>query len=270
MKYRLLATDIDGTLINSKRELTEKTIKAIHRLQDNGVFFTLSTGRPLQNIRQFIEPLKIKAPVIIYNGAMIVDPKTEEILFDKTMDKNDARLLIDNGKEWGANILMWSKGKLYAYEYNKYIEFYHKQCTVEPIIIDNKSMEQDIIEKGITKLLWHNEVPDVQDFVNNKIPKIDIKNTTLCTSMPYFLELFNKDISKAISLGKVGEICGVSPSEIVAVGDGENDVEMLQFAGLGVAMDNASDSVKNKADEVTSSNDEDGVAVLIEKLLNNN
>lgn len=267
MKYKLLASDIDGTLITSKRELTEKTIKAVNGLKNKGVFFTLSTGRPLQNIRQFIEPLKLETPVIIYNGAMIVDPKTEEILFDKTMLKEDASLLINNGKEWGANMLIWSKGKLYAHEYNKYIEFYHKQCTVAPIMIESESMEREIIDRGITKLLWHNEVPDIQDFVKNKIPKIGIKNTTLCTSMPYFLELFNKDISKAVSLGKVGEICGVSTDEIIAVGDGENDVEMLQFAGLGIAVDNASDLVKEKADEITLSNDEDGVAALIEKYI---
>ncbi len=263
MKYKLMALDMDGTLLNSKGEITPKTLDAIHQAQEVGRFVTVSTGRPVQGVDKYNDRLHIDGPAIIYNGAMIVHTKTREILFEQNLDSEDARKILALGRKYHTTMCVWSKNQLYGNVLNDRIHEYKKMSGVEPLLIED---DEALIEQGITKILWNDEIERIQEF-QKVLGEMDFKEVTYCTSKPIFLEIFNCKVSKAIAMEKIGEILNIAKSEMIAVGDGMNDLSMIEYAGLGVAMGNAPDELKERANEVTSSNECDGIAEVIEKYM---
>lgn len=116
MKYRLIATDMDGTLLQPDDTISTATLKAIEKAREKGVVFTLSTGRPVQGVKKYIDLLGLDCPVITYNGAVVVHSGTGDILFSQEMDKEDARLVYNLALEKGVMFILWSKNRLYASE----------------------------------------------------------------------------------------------------------------------------------------------------------
>ncbi len=134
---------------------------------------------------------------------------------------------------------------------------------MEPIIINN--MEQ-LIENGVTKILWYDEVEKIEQY-KNEIGRYLSDNVNFHPSRPYFMEFVDKYASKAIAMERLGQYYGIKQSEMIAVGDGFNDLSMIEYAGLGVAMANSPDEVKERADYITLSNEEDGVAHVIHEFI---
>ena len=126
--------------------------------------------------------------------------------------------------------------------------------------------EEALLDQGITKILWYDEVENVNQW-QVELDEVEFGSVTYCTSQPIFLEFFNKMVSKAIAMEKIGEIYGIRREEMIAAGDGYNDLAMIEYAGLGVAMDNAVDDVKAAAQYITASNEEDGIAKVIEEFI---
>ena len=263
IKYKLLALDIDGTLLNDKRELTERTVGAIKRAIDSGVHVTLCTGRPIQGVKWLVERLGITVPVITYNGAEIVDPASGEILFKNQLLPSDAVKIAEYGRDRGVTLIIWSKGELYGYPMNERVDFYKQIALTEP---KEATDIKGLAERGITKIIWFDEIDRVNQF-KTELNKSDFKSVTYVTSNPRFLEFFNSEVSKRISMEKLAEILGVSREEIVAIGDGYNDVPMLEGAGLSIAMGNAPDDIKAMCHKVTLDNNSDGVAYAIEEYI---
>ncbi len=259
MAYKLLALDMDGTLLNSNGEIGVKTLDAIHKAQDQNVVVTLSTGRPLQGVDKYNGLLQIEAPAILYNGAMIVHTKTREILFEQKLNTEDARKIIELGEKYHTTMCIWSRNDLYVNVLNERVDAYKRLSDVEPILIEDY---EGLLAQGITKILWNDEIDRIDEF-QEILAKETFQEVSFCTSKPIFLELFSSKVSKAIAMKKVGEITGIQPSEMIAIGDGANDLSMIEYVGLGVAMGNAPDLVKEKADLVTLSNDCDGIAEVI-------
>lgn len=263
MQYKLIAVDIDGTLLNSQGDITEKTVNAIQRVVEKGVLFTICTGRPIQGVERFNRILNLDAPFITYNGAMIVMGKSKEILYEQGLSPEDARSIIHWGKKLKTTIMVWSNNQLYASELNERAHDYKKLSTVEPILLEN---EEAIIQKGITKILWYDDIDKI-DYFQSVLKDQLGDGVNYCTSKPTFLEFFDKKVSKAIAMEKLGEHFGISSEEMIAIGDGFNDLPMIEYAGLGVAMGNAPDLIKEKANFVTLSNDEDGIAYVLDKFV---
>ena len=263
MKYKLVAMDMDGTLLNSKLSITIDTLFAIKKAMGQGVKFTISTGRPLLGIKKYVEILGIDSPVITYNGAMVVDPITEKILFKKDLIPSDARKILELGKKHDVLMCIWSNGNLYANRLDGNLENYRNLSGAVPVALDD--FEQ-VVNDGISKILWINE----EDKINQYIKEIDpsmFENVTYVTSQPIFLEFFNRDVNKGVALNFIAETLGVLQEEVVAVGDGLNDYEMISYAGLGVAMGNAHPKIKKIAKYITATNDEDGIADVIYELI---
>ena len=267
MKYKLLALDIDGTLLNDRRELTDRTVMAIKRAIDSGVYVTLCTGRPIQGVKWLVERLGIITPVITYNGAEIVDPATNEVLFKTQLLPEDAVKIAEWGKDRGVTLIVWSQGELYGYPMNERVDFYKQIALTEPKeVTDIKGLA----EEGITKIIWFDEIDRINQ-LKTQLNKSDFESVTYVTSNPKFLEFFNSEVSKRISMERLAEILGVSREETVAIGDGYNDVPMLEGAGLSIAMGNAPDDIKALCVAVTDDNNNDGVAKAIERyILSNN
>ncbi len=264
MTFKLIAVDMDGTLLNDKGIITPHTIAAIKAAIDKGVIFTISTGRPIQGVDKYNDILDLKAPIITYNGAMIVQSDTHEILFSKTLLYNDAMDIMKIGNEIGITMLVWANNKLYCNFFNEKVDDYKKLSNVEPILIDDYNT---LAKSGITKILWY-EQSNVILNLQHGLEKITFEKVTYCTSKPTFLEFFNSEVSKAKAMKIIGEIYNIKRDEMIAIGDGYNDLPMIEFAGLGVAMENAPEGVKQHSDYITTkSNNSDGIAEVIEKFV---
>ena len=263
MQYKLIAGDMDGTLLDPQMQVRETTIKAIEKAMEQGIIFTVATGRPFAGVERYEALYKLlKAPVITYNGAVILNPQDKSVLYERLLDSFAAETLISMGKASGTTVLIWSKGELYIYEHTVHTEFYAEMTRSTPIIIKGEQDEKMLAQQGITKLLLYGE-PERIARTQEKIEKAKLKNVACCTSHPSFLETFHSDASKGEALKFLAEYLGISPSEIIAIGDEMNDISMLKFAGLGIAMGNAHPAAKAVADFITLKNGEDGVAHAI-------
>lgn len=263
MGYKFIAADMDGTLLNQSGEITPRTQEAIRKAVEKGVIFSVSTGRPIQGVEIYQHILNLKAPFITYNGAMIVDSVTRDILFCQELEKEDARKILRAGRDFGTTMCVWSGNKLYGNVLNDRIHDYKKLSQVEPELIED---EEALLEQGITKILWYDEAESILKW-QEVLAETDFNSAAFCTSKPVFLEFFNSKVSKASALKKIGELYHIRREEMIAVGDGYNDLSMIEYAGLGVAMGNAPEEIRQKAAYVTSSNEEDGIAGVIEKFI---
>ncbi|NMA65984.1 MAG: HAD family phosphatase [Clostridiaceae bacterium] len=263
MTYKLIAVDIDGTLLNDKGQLTEGNKEAIRKAVDKGVVFTIATGRAVQGVINLIEALNIDIPFITYNGAMVIMGKSREILYERKLNEEDARIIINLGKENGSSVMVWNNNNLYVTAMDERVDKYKNISKVKPILIENMD---EVINGGVSKVLWYNDVEKINEY-QKEIDQYISNNVNFHTSQPYFLEFNDKLASKAIAMENLGKHFGIQQSEMIAVGDGYNDLSMIDYAGLGVAMANAPDEIKQRADYVTLSNNDDGVAHVIREFI---
>jgi Cof subfamily protein (haloacid dehalogenase superfamily) len=263
MAYKLIAVDIDGTLLNSDGILTEETRKAIADCVDHRIVFTISTGRPIQGVRELNRTLNLDCPYITYNGAMVVLGLSGEVLYEQRLSAEHARSILRLGQEWDTTMLVWTDNKLYADRQNERVSQYAQASGTEPVITGNLT---DVVTQGVTKILWYDDVESINRY--QSLAESRLSDEINChTSRPFFLEFVDQKASKAIALERIGEYYGIDRREMIAVGDGQNDISMIRYAGLGVAMGNAQPSVKAAADFVTRSNDEDGLAYTIRRFI---
>jgi len=261
MSYRLIAVDMDGTLLDDSKKITPRTAEAVRRASAEGVTVCLSTGRPLCGVRRYLDELALDTPVITCNGALIADASSGEVLFSRCVEPQDARAVWIYGQAFDTTICVWVRDRLYVNRIDERTEDYKKISGVEPEIIADF---EALIREGISKLLWYDTPENITVFRE----KLDTElngGVSYLTSNPAFLEFFDSRVSKAKAMEFLGAHIGIAREEMIAVGDGENDLSMLEYAGLGVAMGNASEAVKSRCGHVTASNNDDGVAKVIER-----
>ena len=264
MKYKLIAVDMDGTLLNDNGQITPETIAAINLAVSKKVIFTICTGRPIQGVDKYSKLLQLKAPIITYNGSMIVQSDTKEVLFSQTLTYSDAIKILNAGNKMGATMCVWAHNKLYCNVFNDRVDFYKSISDVTPTLIADYDA---LAQSGITKILWSDDAEVIAD-MQQQLKQVAFENVTYCTSRPIFLEFFNGDVSKACAMQTIGQIYGIKREEMIAIGDGYNDLSMIEYAGLGVAMANAPDGVKQKSAYVTeNTNNDGGVAEVIQKFI---
>jgi Cof subfamily protein (haloacid dehalogenase superfamily) len=263
MKYKLMAVDIDGTLLNSRGELTDNTVMAIREAIKKGLVFVISTGRPIEGVVDLINKINLDIPVITYNGAVVLKGSSKECLYNCNLSKEDTVAIYNMGKEFETMTCMWIDGSLYVSEVNEKTKKYAEITGASPFVIDDIN---DIAKDGATKVLWYDDVERIEGFIKDLDGKTS-DSYTYHTSRPYFLEFVNSNATKAIAMEKLGEIYKIDRNEMIAVGDGYNDLSMIKYAGIGVAMGNSKEDIKNAADYVTLTNDEDGVAEVIRKFV---
>ena len=240
MSRKILALDLDGTLTDSNKEITPRTKEMIAKMQEQGHIVVLASGRPTPGVQRVADKLHLSEMggyMLSYNGARVQDCKTGEILFQQTMPLDMIPILFDEAKEHQIGMMTYQNGKIISGEI---VDEYMGLGTADPE------------HAARLEVLFREKYGD----------RIDVGR-----SEPFFLELLPKHVDKAASLGKLCEALGQTKEDLIACGDGFNDRSMIAFAGLGVAMANAQDVVKEVADYVTLSNDEDGVAHVIEKFI---
>lgn len=266
MKYKLLAVDVDGTLLNSNKEITPNTKARIHETIEKGVIFTISSGRPVQGVQLIINKLEVDIPVITYNGAMVITGESRKVIYSCTMKNEDVIQVERFGRERNTTIAIWSDNQLFVNRADERAAKYSELSGTEAKLYENV---EEVLVKGVNKILWYDEVERINAF-QEELKNIINPTINFHTSQPFFLEFVDVNASKAIALEKLGKFYGINREEMIAVGDGFNDLSMIEYAGLGVAMENAPLEIKQAADFVTRSNDNDGVAFVIEKFILNN
>ncbi len=266
MNYRLLVLDLDGTLTNSQKEISPRNKETLIRLQQKGVSLVLASGRPLYGIVPLAEELRMSefdGYILAYNGGEIVRCRTGEKLYEKVLPNDVIPVLYETAGAYGLSILTHD-GPVVITEHgrDKYVA---KEAFLNRMEVREVSNFPASIPLPVPKCLIVGE-PDKLIPVERELSARLKDRINVFRSEPYFLELVPPGVDKALSLAVLLEKTGMKREETVAMGDGYNDLSLIRFAGMGVAMGNAQDTVKDAADYITLTNDEDGVAVAVEKL----
>ncbi|MDR2834569.1 MAG: sugar-phosphatase [Streptococcaceae bacterium] len=267
MSIKLVAVDIDGTLITSDRILTEKTKEAVFEARRQGVKIVLTTGRPLPGVHDLLAQLNLTQVgdyVITYNGALVQNSATGEILV-KNGVTHDEYLEIDLMAR-KLNVHMHAITATHIYTANRDISPYTvHESTLVGMPIRYRTQEEMTPDMEIIKTMYIDE-PEFLTQVIEQLPKTFRDKFTTVKSSPFYFEVLNKQASKGAALTHLAEQLGIGISETMAVGDEENDLSMLEAAGFSVAMGNTTNQrVLEVTDAITSSNDEDGFAEALYK-----
>ncbi|QGH33323.1 Cof-type HAD-IIB family hydrolase [Gracilibacillus salitolerans] len=256
MKYKLVALDVDGTLLNGNGVLTQKTINAVNKAYHSGVEVVISTGRSLQQTRPILDELEIEGILVSHNGATTIKTDSKDIIYEFSYDIQEVAEIIKYCRVHGIQFSVCTAFDFYVEQINEYqIELFEK-FNLNPIIHKDLLTLTDKVMKFTV---------DDQERVDGWR---DIKLKQLRkTSDGFFQDIIHPNAHKASALEQVLYKLKIDRSEIIAIGDFYNDLEMLEFAGLGIAMGNAPEDLKEKADVVTTSNNEDGVFHALEEYL---
>ncbi|TSB44899.1 sugar-phosphatase [Alkalicoccobacillus porphyridii] len=266
--YKLVAIDIDGTLLNDQHEVTEEVKEALHAAKKEGVKIVLCTGRPIGGVQRYLQELNLVEEgdyVIAYNGALVQNAHTKEVVSELTLEYKDLKRMYELSLELDCPMHYFDSANLYTP--NRQISTYTVlEAHLTTVPLHYLPVEEAPQHITIPKMMFIHE-PEKLDQVIKRIPE-DIKQSyMLVKSAPFFLEILNPSVSKGNAVKLLAEELGIKQEEIMALGDNGNDVSMIKFAGCGVAMGNAIPEVKEVADHITSSNNQNGVAQAIRELI---
>lgn len=269
MQYKLLVLDLDGTLTNDRKEITPRTLTALMRAQDAGIKVVLCSGRPVYGIAHLGEQLRLAdygGYIIAFNGGKIIEWQTKRVIMERKLPDELVPVVYQYAVDAGLAILTYRGETIVTNcSFDRHV-MHNAYINRLPIVeLDDFLAE---IEYPVNKCLIVGEPEPLHALELKMLPEVGDR-LGIFRSAPYFLELVPPGIDKAVSLATLIDNIGVKREEVIACGDGYNDISIIEFAGLGVAMANAVDEVKEKADYVTLSNEEDGVACVIDKFILN-
>lgn len=270
MNYQILALDLDGTLTNSKKEISRPTLEALIHIQEQGKKVVLASGRPTQGVLPLAGQLNLDcygSYILSFNGGRITDCRSREVIYNKTLPMDIVAPLfniVDKYRGQGVDIVGYTSDMLLSGgSTNRYSEL---ESHINHMPIKSVDDFPSHITAPVNKFLVTGE-PDVIQEVKAEVADSFRSYLYIYLSDPFFLEIMPPGIDKAHSLLRLLTSIGLTADEMVCCGDGYNDVTMIETAGLGVAMANAQPLVLEKADYITKSNDEDGVLHVIEKFM---
>ncbi len=267
MRYRLLALDLDGTLTNSHRQITPRTTDALRQAQENGVRIVLASGRPAYGIAPYADEIRLDkygGYIFSYNGGEIISWHSKEPLYKKTLDPEILPCLYQCAKNSGFPIITFHKE--FVITENPEDEYVQKEAVLSVMTLKKVSSFLQAVQFPTGKCMIAGEPSKLVNLEKEMHARLKGR-VEVYRSEPYFLELVPKGTDKARSLAYLLKKLGISREETAACGDGFNDLSMIKYAGLGVAMRNAQETVRGHADYVTCSNDDDGVAHVIERFI---
>lgn len=264
MKYKCLILDIDDTLINDNHEITLKTKETLIRFQEAGYTLVLASGRPFEGMLEearILELDKYGSYIISFNGATITRMNDLKRVYEKHMLFEDQETLLPFLRERNIVPLTYSDGEIYVEAKNDYTHIESK-LTGMPMNIGAEFFQT--LSKPMLKFIGVAD-PQIIKPVEQELGGHFGKMSNAVTSKPFYLEFFHQDVSKGDAVRHLSEILAIKPEEMIAVGDGNNDITMLQEAGLGIAVANATERLKAVANELTASNNDEGVVAVVEK-----
>lgn len=264
-KYKIIFSDIDGTLLNSKHEITEETKLAISNLSKKKVPVILVSARMPKGIVSLKNELNLDGPIICYNGALVVDNELNSMLSKQILIEYIEQIC-KYAKDENIHVSLYKDDEWYIEKNDEWSEQESKITSIIPNIIDYNILF-DLLKKehtGVHKVLCMSSPEKIEKF--SEILKKNFESElNIYTSKPTYLEIMSKDASKIKAIDFLINQYNIDKKDIIAIGDNYNDIDMIKYAGLGIAMGNAPIEVKESADYITLSNDKDGLAFIINK-----
>ena len=267
MNYKALALDLDGTLTNSNKKISDLNKQMIHKAIDAGVSIILASGRPVLGITHLAEELELDKRggyILAYNGGNIIECKGNKLIYEKVMPERCIHSICEEAHSNGVIALTYTQNEIVSE--NDTDPYMIKEAQCNSATIKKVKNLEEFVDYPVAKFLVvgeHEKLLKVQKALLEQFAdEIDA-----FFSESYFLEVVPAGIAKDRSLDQLLAILGIKQEELMACGDGMNDIPMLRYAGLAVAMENAYPQVKEYADYVTKTNDNDGVAYAIQKFI---
>ena len=260
MTYKLMALDLDGTLVSPDMQISPRVKHAIRCAMDKGIIVSLASGRAFDSMLPYVDDLGAAGPVIGYQGCKIVLPETREVIYRATIPLPEARVLLEYAQSRDLDLTVYVDDHIYLREFRHPQEFYDKWFGLPCILVDD--LVAGVCHRP-TKVIITGEGPE-----NDRLmPELQGRFGSLFSivrSHTLFIEGMPLGVSKGTALERVAADLGIPQEQTLAIGDAGNDIEMISWAGLGVAMGNAQEDVKAVADFIAPSVEEDGAAVAIE------
>ena len=279
MGIKAIVMDVDGTLTNDKKEITPKTREVLLKAQKQGILLILASGRPttgLVEMGKVLEMDKNNGLFISYNGSKVVNFQTGEELFNEPLKLEDAKAVLEHMKKFEIKPMIDKGDYMYVNDvYNCMIRFRGEPFNVikyESRGGNYKLCEIDdlaaFVDYPLNKILTAGEPEYLEEHYVEMMEPFKDKLNCMFTG-PFYFEFTAKDIDKAKALDTVLKPLNISEDEVIAFGDGHNDISIIKYAGIGVAMENAVYDLKEAADEITLSNEHDGIAESLLKHISN-
>lgn len=277
MKYKLVCIDMDGTLLDDKHNVSEENKKALREATDLGVKIAITTGRLFASAKYYSDLIGIKAPIIASNGAYIREKDKEEVIYKSTLSKEDALIIADIVKKYDLRTC-----------YNTYNTVIHDQelksdhayKIMNKNLLEENKVKFDLVDdfKALVDLdKYDNQLLKaicIEEVDKEKLQKakeefIKLDRFEVVSSWDNNFEIMKKETSKGNAAKELAKVLGIDKEQVICIGDSENDLSMIKYAGLGIAMGNALDLLKEEADYVTDTNLNSGVAKAINKFILN-
>ena len=267
MHYKLIAMDLDGTLNNSQKRITERTQAALMQAQKQGIRLALASARPSPGLFKERDILRLQdhgGILMSYNGGRIVDAATGKVLFETAMDLQQTKTVLRFLETLPVTPILDDGKQFYVADKTGYKVDY--ECRNNHMICVEVENLADFLDFAPIKILMSVQ-PEQLKAVQKQIADFLPEDLTVVQTAPFYLEVIPRRINKGQGIRDICKTLGIDAAEVIAFGDAENDIPMLRAAGMGVAMGNATEAVKAAADYVTHSNNEDGIAAALTKLL---
>jgi Cof subfamily protein (haloacid dehalogenase superfamily) len=263
MTIKLIASDLDGTLLNENCRISKRTKEAIKCAEKKGVLFTFATGRMYRSALPFAEELGLDLPLITYEGALVKTSRTKEVISHRPLDMDLAKEVITIGDKRNFSINVYVDDEIYVHRETEAVRDYCRVVRVPYTKVDHL---QSFLEKSPTKVLY---IGAEEELVRlwGELEEEFGDQVYITKSTPHFLEFTHPQATKGDGIQVLSQMLNIKKEEIMAFGDNFNDLPLLGSAGLAVAMENGREELKKEADYVTASNREDGVAQAIEKFV---
>lgn len=263
MKYKLIAADFDDTIAHSDLAVSERLKTAVARYQEKGGKFIIATGRMKEGIMPALKQLNLKGEFVCYQGAMIADAESGKIINRIMMDNETCVQILKFLESRKKLIHIYEEGRFLVEKSNSYSVKYSKVTGVN-FFEYGKPLSKYVSEtgEGLIKIIVVDEPDKVDEFfreLKEKFPKVFIT-----TSKKWIIEIISPLANKGVGVKWIADKYGIDSKEVICIGDSLNDYKMLEYAGLGVAVGNAREDLKKMADMVAPTNDEDGVAYIVE------
>jgi Cof subfamily protein (haloacid dehalogenase superfamily) len=261
--YRMIAIDIDDTLLNDNMLITNRTKEAIYAAVSQNVIVTLATGRMFPSAQMFAKQLNLNVPLISYQGSKVTNLLDGKLLYERTVPIEISEKVFQYAQQQGLHLQVYYNDILIGKEHNAKIKRYADTMGL------SYSVEQDFFSLSalpLTKLLIIEDPKNLEQ-IENDFRRAFGNLVHITKSKPEYLEVLHLEGTKGCAINFLAGHFGIDMSQVIAIGDSWNDHDMIEMAGLGVAMGNAIASLKEKADYVSLTNNDDGVAHVIEKFI---
>ncbi|WP_419822529.1 HAD family hydrolase [Anoxybacterium hadale] len=264
MKYKLVVSDLDGTLLGNDGNVSAATKELIQSYQRQGGIFTVATGRMEDAVKPHLNLLNVAGPAILYNGAKIIDMDKNDIIFEAFLKYEVAKEALKLLQDYEWDVLLYQNGKIYIKEMTPGIEKHLKKEDVECEVVGDL---HDFLQLAPTKILIIGDNGKFDFFSQDLQNRMGIK-INFTQSEETYLEILPEGASKGAALKTLADALKISIEDVIAIGDHLNDLSMIQVAGLGIAMENAHPQLKDNAGFITVSNEAEGVKEVLLRVLN--